>query len=131
MAQDIVIRTLCDVCLDSGEERHDANSYTIGDGPVLLDIDLCEVHAKPLAELVAHARPSERGKPKRKRGTGPTAAATESAGAYACDVAGCGRTFENAQGLAMHRYRGHGLRSQTAAAEAARQRQRGRQTESA
>jgi hypothetical protein len=128
MAQDIIIRTLCDVCLDSGEERHDASAYTIGDGPVLLDIDLCDVHAKPLAELVAHARPSERGKPpKRKRApAGPVAPVIESAGAHACDDAGCGRVFASAQGLAMHRYRAHGIRSETPAAEAARARQRAR-----
>jgi hypothetical protein len=100
MAQDIIIRTLCDVCLDSGEERHDASAYTIGDGPVLLDIDLCDVHAKPLAELVAHARPSERGKPpKRKRApAGPVAPVIESAGAHACEDAGCGRVFASAHG---------------------------------
>jgi uncharacterized C2H2 Zn-finger protein len=135
MAQDIIIRTLCDVCLASDEERRDARPYRIQDGTVSLEIDLCEIHAKPLGDLIEHARPvkgskgedggacPQCGKVFRSR-RGLQRHMTQShgdddggrlapaaGGVYACDVADCGRAFPSAQGLAMHRFRSHGIRS--------------------
>jgi hypothetical protein len=112
MAQDIIIRTLCDVCQDTSGDKVDGKPYTLGDGPAVFDIDLCGEHAAGLAALIEHARPQSR---KRKRGAAaePSPAASGLAGAYACDVPGCDRSFTSAQGIAMHRYRTHGIRSES------------------
>jgi hypothetical protein len=118
MAQDIIIRTLCDVCLAEDDRHHDGKPYTLGDGPALFDIDLCVEHAAALADLMRHAR-ARKG---RRKPAAPVPASPKAgvAGAYVCDEPECGRAFPSAQGLSMHRFRAHGRRSETPAAEAAR-----------
>jgi uncharacterized C2H2 Zn-finger protein len=136
MAQDIIIRTLCDVCL-STDEHTDAKPYRIADGPVSLDIDLCEIHRKPLADLLDHARPASTAS---NTAAGPGTACptcgkvlrtprglrkhlTQQHGAedpgaptltgtdgYTCPD--CGRGFGKPQGLSMHRFRAHGIRAE-------------------
>jgi uncharacterized C2H2 Zn-finger protein len=135
MAQDIIIRTLCDLCL-AHDEHTDGKAYGLTDGPVSLDIDLCEIHAKPLAELVEHARPAAKSGSASGPGTAcPTCGKvlrtprglrkhlTQQHGApeetVAATLAGtdgetcpdCGRSFAKPQGLSMHRFRAHGIRA--------------------
>lgn len=100
MAQDIITLTLCDVCLEHDDERHDAKPYTIPlpDGG-LADIDLCDPHAKPLqdalAELATYARPQKHGRvTARKRG-----------GDVMCPL--CGKGLKDQPGLVRHVTRSH------------------------
>lgn len=147
MAQDIIIRTLCDVCLADDEHRDDARPFVISNGGRLLEIDLCEIHGKPLADLIEHARPHEpKAKPDgltcetcgkvlqtsqgmrkhmmNQHGIDPDTVIRETlfgpSESHQCDV--CSRTFPKSQGLAMHRFRAHGIRSETPSAHRKRER---------
>lgn len=120
MAQDIIVRTLCDICLSDDEERHDAKPYQVAIGGVLMDIDLCDVHGKPLDDMAEHARPVKASRKRKPAAAAAPAGDASAAAVLGCDVPGCGRAFPTAQGLSMHRYRAHGIRSETP--EARRQR---------
>lgn len=133
MSQRIVIE--CDECSELGETREAVTVEVRTLGRELV-VDLCDVHSKPLAELVDRLseigrKPSEAGvvstscpRCGRKFGSpqalgkhakdahGESANALRKAAArvvdeYACPE--CPRTFGKAQGLAVHRRRSHGV----------------------
>lgn len=130
MAQDIIIRTWCDVCLEQGDTHTEGVTTPLGDG---LEIDLCEPHRKPITDMLPLARQRE---PKRQNKPGyecPTCGKvlqTERGfrkhrtqqhgddggpgtlfGVEGTDCPDCGRTFDTRQGVSMHRFRVHGIRS--------------------
>ena len=61
MAKELVILSWCDVCQDE-DTRTEGESYTLGIGNgKLLELELCERHAKPVREVIALL--GEHGKP--------------------------------------------------------------------
>lgn len=136
MSQRIVIE--CDECSELGETREAVTVEVRTLGRELV-VDLCDVHAKPLAELVD--RLAEIGRKPSEAGVGRVPcprcgrkfASPQALGRHARDEHGesvnsmrgkaskaapvvaelpcpeCSRTFTKSQGLAVHRRRTHGV----------------------
>lgn len=86
MAQELIKRILCDICLTAGE-RVDGQTYTITTLGKPAEIDLCDVHAKPIIDLAEHVRAPE-----------PT---------EICPVKDCGRRLQSRPGVRRHLTRTH------------------------
>jgi len=93
VAKELVILSWCDVCQDE-DTRTEGESYTLGIGNgKLLELELCERHAKPVREVIAllsdHGKPPSDALPapgkrgpykKREARATPTSAVTQERG---------------------------------------------------
>lgn len=149
MSQRIV--TECDECADAGETRT-AQTVVVRALGHEVEVDLCEMHTKPLADMVERlamlGRPvgnhngeakcprcgrtfstaQALGRHTKKRhgetvreARAATVATVEPEPAVVATVVGsepcpeCGQTFARPQGLAVHRFRKHGVRGSSRA----------------
>jgi hypothetical protein len=119
MAREVQILTWCDNCLATDGSQVEATEQVgLNSNGIRVLIDLCEPCVEALllpAMLTFDAYGRNEPKPKRKSPKASAAKAevpkTETSGDHLCEVEGCGRSFEKAQALGMHRFRAHGIES--------------------
>jgi hypothetical protein len=109
MARELVIQAWCDRCAtDEGKQIPATLSRTITlDHQEALEVDLCDEHRQPVDELLqlletCGRKPAPVREPRAPGNTAPK-------GVFNC---ACGKTFDTAQGIAMHRMRTHGYRKE-------------------
>ena len=121
MAQ--VITTLCDECLSRGEEvpgaPHGVTVEVPGAKGAAYVLDACEVHAKPVREMLAmlaeHGRRADRKTPLPRTvgaavpGKPDQATPGPTSGAHVCPVEGCGHTTPALGGIRSHVQQKHGM----------------------
>jgi hypothetical protein len=101
MSQRVVVE--CDACLAEGKKR---SAATVGVRAlsVEVEVDLCDVHVKPLVEMVE--RLVELGRTPNGKAAPQVEASLETLG-HPCPE--CGRVFAGTQGLGAHRRLAHGV----------------------
>lgn len=111
MAQEIITRTLCDVCLGRDDSHVDGSAYQItvarsGERAATYDVDLCETDSKAVDAVVdllsEHGR--REGKTSRPVSAAPAPVTADSTPAPPCPVPGCGRLL-----TAHHARDAHGV----------------------
>lgn len=118
MAQELVIKSWCDVCLEAGE-HNPGETVRVAAGEVApFEVEVCPRHAQPLAEAVASLAPLGRapgkGAPAATAGAskggargsyGPSARKGDHEGGGECPA--CGTTYSSRNALRAHLRKEH------------------------